>query len=113
MELLDGSGRENNDTVAERIQPNFYNKTYEVKKSQLELLIDKNKQEGLTDTHAYMDTALIGMFTHMQASRGFEMFGEIVAAKMVKELKRLDEGAIMLKKLIVAINPDVLSSSDK
>ena len=53
------------------------------------------------------------MFTKMQASRGFKLFGERAVVAMVGDLKKLDEGAIPGKKVIEAINTNVLSSSDK
>ena len=60
-----------------------------------------------------MNAALNVMFTQIQASSGFNISGEIYLSSMVKELKKLDEGAMTVKKFIAAINTDLLSSSEK
>ena len=44
----------------------------------------------------------------MHESRDFNMFNEISVAAMVKDLKQAYEGAMPWKKVIVAINLDVL-----
>ena len=86
---------------------------YEIRNSQILLFIDKNKQEGLNDTHNYMSAELDLLFTLIQAFRVFNLFGEIEVVSMVNELKQLDKGAIPGKKVIAVINPDLLLSSDK
>ena len=53
------------------------------------------------------------MFTQMQATRGFKLFGERAVAAMIKELKQLEEGPMPGKKVVTAINPDTLSAKDK
>ena len=58
VELLDRPIWENAGTGVEQIQPSFDNKTYGVKKLQLQSLMDKNVQEGLNDTHTYMNVAV-------------------------------------------------------
>ena len=95
-------------TGVEIIQPSFDKKIYEVKKIKLKLLMDKNEQDGLNDTHPYMNAAVNVMFTKIQASRGFKMFEERAAPVMVKELKQSDEGTMPVNKVISEINPNVL-----
>ena len=51
-----------------RVLPSFDNKTYQVKKIQLEYLVDKNKQELLNDTQAYINASSNVFYTQMQAS---------------------------------------------
>ena len=75
--------------------------------------MDNNQQEVLDDTHTYMNMELDVMFTQMQASRGFKLFGEIAVAEMVKELKQLYEGAIPVKMFVAEIKPYLLSIYDK
>ena len=53
------------------------------------------------------------MFTQMQATRGFKLFGDRTVAAMIKELKQLEEGPMPVKKVVTAINPDTLSAEDK
>ena len=53
------------------------------------------------------------MFTQMQATRGFKLFGERAVAAMIKELKQLEEGPMPGKKVVTAINPETLSAEDK
>ena len=40
------------------------------------------------------------IFTLMQSSSGFNLFDKILVKSMVKELKKLDKGAMLLKKVI-------------
>ena len=53
------------------------------------------------------------MFTQMQASFGFKLFGEKAIAAMVKELKQLEFGPMSNKKVIMMVNLDTLSIDDK
>ena len=53
------------------------------------------------------------MFTQMQATRGFKLFGELAVAAMIKELKQLEEVPMPGKEVVTAINPDTLSAEDK
>ena len=53
------------------------------------------------------------MFTQMQPTRGFKLFGEPTVAAMIKELKQLEEGPMPGGKVVTAINPDTLSAEDK
>ena len=55
MDLLYSPRQLNAGTEVERIQPSFYKKIYEVKNSQLQLLMNTNKKEVLNDTHGYMN----------------------------------------------------------
>ena len=49
----------------------------------------------------------------MQATRGFNLFGDRAVAAMIKELKQLEEGPMTGKKLLTAINPETLSAEEK
>ena len=47
-----------------------------------------------------MNASVDLMFKKMQASRGFNLFGERSVASMIIELKKLDEGDMLGKKVI-------------
>ena len=49
---------ENLGTGVEQIHPSFDKKKYEVKKSQLKLIMDRNEKYGLHDKHTYTKTEL-------------------------------------------------------
>ena len=48
----------------------------------------------------YIRAAVNVMLTQIQASRGFKLFGGRSVAAIVKYLKQLDNGSIMVKKVI-------------
>ena len=58
VELLDRPIWENSGTGVEGIMPSFQKKTYGLRKSQMKLLMDNNKQEGLNDTNMYMNASV-------------------------------------------------------
>ena len=73
----------------------------------------KTEQQGLNDTHIYINAEVNVMFTKTQSFKGFKLFDQISVAAMVKYLKQLDEGTVSGKKVVSEISPDVMSSSDK
>ena len=65
VEISDRPRRENTGTGVEQTNTSFDKKTYEVKNSQLQLIVYKKKQEGHNDTHMYINTEIIVMFTQI------------------------------------------------
>ena len=57
------------------------------------------KEKKTHDVKAYMKSAVNVMFTQMQATQGFNLFGERAVATMTKEPKQLEEVPIPGKKL--------------
>ena len=53
------------------------------------------------------------MFTHMQGTQGFKLFGKRAVTAMVKELKQLEHGPMPGKRVVTAVNPDTLSFEEK
>ena len=62
MDILDKPVQEKSGMVVERIQTIFDKKTYQVKKSLLKFLMDKNRQSELNYTHTYLNAVLNLMF---------------------------------------------------
>ena len=60
-----------------------------------------------------MKSAINVMFTQMQATQGFNLFGERTVTAMIKELKQLEERAMPGKKIVAEIDPDILCAEDK
>ena len=65
------------------------------------------------DMETSMQLAVDVMFTKMQATQGFKLFGERAVATMVNELKQLKHGPMPGKKVVTAVNPDTLSFEEK
>ena len=63
------------DMVVEQIHTSSDKKAYEFKNSQLQFLMDKNEKQVLNDMHLYINAEVNVMFTKMQESRSFNMFG--------------------------------------
>ena len=53
------------------------------------------------------------MFTHMQATTGFNIFGQKVVAEMLKELKQLEHINMPGKFVLRALDPDTMTSEKK
>ena len=68
----------------------------------------RNNKNNLFDVYSEMKTATKVMFTHMGASKGIKLVGERAISAIFKELKQLRCGTIPGKKLVKAINPDLL-----
>ena len=62
---MDSPRQENTGTGVERILYSFDKKIYSIKKSQLKLLMDKNKQEVLNNIQIYMNAEVNLMFKIM------------------------------------------------
>ena len=60
-----------------------------------------------------MRIATNAIFTQMQATTGFNIFGENSVAAMLKELKQLEHGPIPGKHVLRAQDPDSISSEEK
>ena len=60
-----------------------------------------------------MNTAMNAIFTQVQATLGFKLFGEKAVADMIKELKQLEHGLITRKRVVEGICPDSLSVEGK
>ena len=69
----------------------FTGKTYDDVKKKVQLLIDEKKHEtkkkNTLDVETSIKAAANVIFTQMQATRGFKLFGERAVAAMIKELK--------------------------
>ena len=73
----------------------------------------ETEKKNTFDVETSIKAAMNVMFIQMQATQGFKIFRERVAAAMIKELTQLEEGPIPGKKVVTAINPDTLSAEDK
>ena len=58
----------------------------------------KTENKNTFDTETSIKASVNLMFTQMQATRGFKLFGERAVAAMIKELKQLEEGPMPGKK---------------
>ena len=109
--------RENAGQVITRLEPTFTGNTYDDVKKKLQLLMDEKKHETKKKNTFYVETSIKAavnvMVTHMQAIRGFKLFGERAVAAMIKELKKLEEGPMPGKKVVTEINNETLSAEDK
>ena len=52
------------------------------------------KKKNTFDVETSIKAAVNVMFTQMQATRGFKLFGERAVAAMIKELKQSEEGSV-------------------
>ena len=71
------------------------------------------KEKKTYDVEASMKYALNVMFTQMQATRGFNLFGESAVVAMIKDLRQFEEGPMQGKKIVSEIDPDILSAERK
>ena len=75
--------------------------------------MDKKKHETKKKNTFDVETSIIAavnvMFTQMQATWGFNLFGELSVAAMIKERRPYARK----NKLVTAINPESLSAEDK
>ena len=74
---------------------------------------NKTEKKNTFDIETPIKASVNVMFTQMQATRGFKLFGERSVAAMIKELKQLEEVPMPGKKVVTAINPDTLSIEEK
>ena len=76
--------RENDGQVIARIDPTFTGKTYDDVKNKVQFLTDKNKHDtkkkNTFDVETSIKAAVNVMFTQIQATRGFKLFGERAVA---------------------------------
>ena len=73
----------------------------------------ETKKKNTFDVETSIKDVVNVMFTQMQATRVFKLFGERSVAAMIKELEQLEEGPIPGEKVVTAINPDTLSAEEK
>ena len=73
---------------------------------------DKNKQT-LFSFQKGMLVATNTIFTQMQATTGFNIFGYKTVAAILKELKHLEHGPMLGKHELRVIDPDTMSSVEK
>ena len=85
--------RENAGQRITRLEPTFTGKTYDDVKKKIQFLMDEKKHEtekkNIFDVETSIKASVNVMFTQMQATRGFNLFGERAVAAMIKELKQL------------------------
>ena len=109
--------RENAGQGISSLEPTFTGKTYDDVKKKIQFLMYEKKHETEKKNTFDVETSIKAyvnvMFTQMQATRGFKLFGERAVAVMIKELKQLEEGPMPGKKVVTAINTDTLSTEDK
>ena len=95
--------RENSGKVIACMYPTCTGKTYNDVNKKVQFLMDENKHEtknkNTFDVETSIKTAVKVMFTQMQATPDFKLFGERVVFAMIKELKQLEEGPMPGKKL--------------
>ena len=95
--------RENDGQGISRLEPTFTGKTYDAVKKKVQFLMDENKYEtkkkNTFDVETSIKSAVNVMFTQIQATQGFKLFGERAVAAMIKELKQLEEGPMPGKRL--------------
>ena len=58
----------------------------------------KQKKKKTFDVEMSIKAAVNAIFTQVQATQGFKLFGERAVAAMIKKLKRLEEGPMTGKK---------------
>ena len=73
----------------------------------------RNNKNNIFDVYASIKTATKVMFTHIGASKGITLVGERAIAAIFKELKKLGCGTMPGKKVMKAINPDLLLIKQK
>ena len=64
-------------------------------------------------TQGALNIAVNTCFASMHASAGIQKHGEKSVAMIIKELKQLNDGAVPNKPVVIPINPDELTESDK
>ena len=88
------STRENTGKWISCLEPKFTGESYNSIKKKVQFLMNKSKNEvkdkKTYDVEASMKSAVNVMFTQIQATRGFNLFGEHAVDVMIKELKRLE-----------------------
>ena len=53
------------------------------------------------------------MFTQIQATRSFKLFGERAVAAMIKELKQSEEVPMPEEKVVTEMSPETLSAENE
>ena len=53
------------------------------------------------------------VFTHMQDTTGFNLFGQKVVAEMFKELKQLEQVLMPEKLVLHVLDPDMMTPEEK
>ena len=71
-----------------------------------------NSNKPVSTKEMYNDV-LRTMFTQVSAREGIQRWGDQAIAAIVKELKKLQEGAMPGKPVIEAIDPNKISEEDK
>ena len=109
--------RQNYVQVIARLDTTFTGKTYDNITKKVKFLLDEKKHEAKKkntfDIETSIKDAVNVMFTQMQATQGFNLFGERAVAALIKEFKQLEEGPMPGKKVVTAINPETLFVEDK
>ena len=107
------STRINAGTGVERLDPTHVGQTHNDIKKKVQFLISEKKEElkqTLFSVQTGMAIATKCLFTQMQATTGFKLFGEKAIAAMFKELKQLEHGPMPGKQVLREIDPDKMSS---
>ena len=80
--------RENSGQGTPCLEPTFTGKTYDDVKKKVQFLMDENKHETKNNNTFDVETSIKAdgnaMFTQMQATRGFKLFGECSVSAMIK-----------------------------
>ena len=80
--------RENSGKGITRLDPTFAGKTYDDVKKKVQFLMDEKKHEAKKkntfDVETSIKAAVNVMFTKIQATQGFKLFGERSVAAMIK-----------------------------
>ena len=107
--------RSNAGTGVVRLSPNMEGKSHDDVLKNIQLLMTEKlkEHEKEVDARDALKLAVNVMFTQMQATLSFKLFGAKSVAAMVKELKQLESGPMPGKKVIMTINPDELTKEQK
>ena len=90
--------------------------THEEIKKKIQFLMSEERVKDKTilfSVETGMKMATKAIFTQMQATTGFKMYGEEAIAAMFKELKQLEHGPMPGKRVLCAVDPDSMSTEDK
>ena len=110
------STRVNAGTGVDRLEPRHDGKTHDDIKKKIQFLMSKEKEKDnkiLFSFETGMKMATKAIFTQMQATTGFKIYGERAIAAMFKELKQLEHGPMPGKRVLRALDPDLMSMEDK
>ena len=83
------TNRDNYGQGIAHLEPTFTGKTYDDVKKKVQFLMDEKKYEkkkNTFDVETSIKAAVNVIFTQMQATQGFKLFGDRTVAAMIKEL---------------------------